>query len=177
MVNKMDSHKVMLQVTESDTDLIGWLSLIGFLTMYWSPVERSIDQCVHLIYTQFDGKTILGKKPKHLDMKLKFIMDGYNKIPALGNNQKNISELISITKPVSEKRHIFVHGVIEEWSNNQITISKIKHDEQHLKEMFTVDILKIQSLVSNLSGLAKRWNAIASTLTNPSSGTGESALR
>lgn len=26
--------------------LTSWLAVIGMVTMYWSPVERSIDQCV-----------------------------------------------------------------------------------------------------------------------------------
>ena len=128
--------------------------------MYWSPVERSIDQCLHLVYSQFNGKKLIGKKPVQLQQKLDYILRCHNEIPALINNKEHIANLVLITKPVAEKRNIFVHGLIEEWSSNQIKISKIKRDGEHLKEIFTINIQMLESNVSNLSELSNRWGAI-----------------
>jgi hypothetical protein len=36
-----------------------WLTVIGMLTVFWSPVEREIDRCVYLLYEEPDAKKSL----------------------------------------------------------------------------------------------------------------------
>ena len=51
---------------EQDKLLISWLSVIGAITLFWSPIERSIDQ---IVYTLHKNQDVSQKKKKANDAK------------------------------------------------------------------------------------------------------------
>ena len=54
---------------EQDKLLISWLSVIGAITLFWSPIERSIDQIVYTLHKNQDVSQ-KKKKPMTLNSKL-----------------------------------------------------------------------------------------------------------
>lgn len=161
----MELQKAIPKAINSESELIGWLPLIGCLTIYWTPVERSIDQCVHLIHTHWGGDSICPKKPKiSLVRKMEFLEKCHDKIPALKNNADHVKKLIEATEYVSEIRNVLVHGLIVSWTSNEIKIGKLKADDKFIVEIYAIDFAKIKSSVSILDGLASRWDIIAALL-------------
>jgi hypothetical protein len=52
--------------------LESWLATIGMLIIFWSPIERRVDQCVHLLYSNLP-KSSNKNKQRSLQRKLEFI--------------------------------------------------------------------------------------------------------
>lgn len=82
--------------------LTSWLAVIGMLTMYWSPVERHIDQCVHLLY-RHPATPRKGGKPTRLGNKLEFIK---SKMPAGIIDAQELDNLTKLTKNTVKIRDI-----------------------------------------------------------------------
>jgi hypothetical protein len=95
--------------------LTSWLAVIGMLTMYWSPVERRIDQCVHALHLQiiFQKKP---KKPTSLGRKLEFIKGN---MPIEIIDAQELENLIQLTKNQPCKSETFA---FTEYSIRTITI-------------------------------------------------------
>jgi len=137
--------------------LLSWLTVIGMLTMYWSPVERCIDQCVYFLSEQCPSK-----KPLTLNRKLEFIK---NNLPITMIEQHHIDSLIKLTKSTVKIRDICVHGVLETYDKEQIQISKVNgKKEDYILEIFTIDYNRLDKSAKNLTMLVERWNAISKTL-------------
>ena len=145
----------------SDNDqelLLSWLSVIGMMTMYWSPVERTIDQCVHLLHISNE------KKPLTLNRKLEFISKKLSKDIA---SSDDLESLIKLTKTTVKIRDICVHGVLEFYDQDQIKISKVDGKKaEHVREIFTIDRNRLDKSAKNLTILSKEWKAIANILFN-----------
>lgn len=127
--------------------------------MFWSPTERYIDHCVHLIYTTnnlSDGK----KKPTRLGSKIDFIQ---KHIP--DSIFDDMETLKIITKSSVQLRDVLVHGVLESYNEKEIIVSKVNgRSKDHHLEMFTIDSERLNKSSQNLKYINQQWGSIANAL-------------
>lgn len=147
-----------------DQTLVPWLTTIGLITLMWSPIERYIDQSVHLIYAYLGGKEICKKKPRMLSAKLEFLEKCHKEISALKVKQEHITALKTATLDVSQIRDVCVHGWIESWDNKQICIGKYAKSEKHIKEIFTIDENRLSISAESMKYLSEKWSSIVNEL-------------
>lgn len=144
---------------ESNQTLVSWLTVIGMLTMFWSPVERQIDQCVHLLHKSSSK----SRKPTRLGGKLDFVHRA--QIPANIIGQQELEALIDSTKRTVQIRDVCVHGVLSAYDDEKMEIGKVKGTgDEHVIEVFTIDRARLNHSASALSGLSKQWGRLASAL-------------
>ncbi|HAS6906025.1 hypothetical protein [Vibrio parahaemolyticus] len=135
-----------------------WLSVIGMITVFWSPVERYIDQCVSMLYEAGKCK----KKPLTLGHKLNYVQPELTK---LGFDPEDIESLVRLTKNTVQIRDICVHGVIDSFDCNELKIGKIQGKaEKHTIEMFTLTSQRLHLSATNLMRLNKYWHNISTEL-------------
>lgn len=135
-----------------------WLSVIGMITVFWSPVERYIDQCVSMLYESGKGK----KKPLTLSHKLNYVQLELTK---LGFDPEDIGSLVCLTKNTVQIRDICVHGVIDSFDCNELKIGKIQGKaKKHTIEMFTLTSERLHLSATNLMHLNKYWHNISTEL-------------
>lgn len=140
--------------------LTSWLAVIGMLTLYWSPVERRIDQCVHLLQSALP--TPRKKKPTRLGSKLDFIKDN---MPLKIITPQELDSLTEQTKATVQIRDVCVHGVLKSFDVQTIEISKIDgRKDEHVIEVFTIDRDRLNRSADALSFLQEKWGAVASAL-------------
>jgi len=147
-------------IENQDCQLLkSWLTVIGMITMYWSPVERGIDQCVHFIHKERStGKS----KPTRLNSKLEFIK---NHMPETILKSDALAELVALTKQTVQIRDVLLHGMINSYNQQEIEIGKIDgKSDDHLIEMFTIDRSRLNKSAQALSYLGKKWGDLATAL-------------
>ena len=144
--------------------LTSWLTVIGALTMFWSPVERHIDQCVHFLHQQLikQKKLKKPKKPLRLGCKLDFIKSN---MPVGIIDIQELESLSEQTKSTVQIRDVCVHGLLISYDQQKIEINKVngKYDE-HCIENFTIDRNRLEKLAGKLCLLHQQWGSIASAL-------------
>ena len=141
--------------------LTSWLAVIGMLTLYWSPVERHIDQCVHFLHGQ-QATTGKGNKPTRLGTKLAFIKSN---IPTGIIDVQELETLMTLTKTTVQIRDVCVHGVLNSYDQQQIEIGKVDcRRNEHLIENITIDRNRLDRSAKALSVLQQQWGSIASAL-------------
>jgi hypothetical protein len=139
--------------------LTSWLTAIGMITMYWSPVERSIDHCVHFLHQKSTNKI---SKPTSLNRKIQFLKA---RIPKTVVTTEAFERLETSTKHTVQIRDILVHGVINSYDQNKIEIGKINGKfSNHQIEVFTIDHARLQRSAAALSSLGETWSNIAADL-------------
>lgn len=157
----------MHNITSLNNDeqlLSQWLAIIGMITMFWSPVERNIDQCTHIIYSVLGKKSGRNKKPLRLSEKIEFIRENS---PKNIFNSKSIEKLCESTLSTSKVRDIFVHGLIHEFNENEIKITKIDGKRsEHLIEIFTFDFARLEKSAYNLKLIQKEWADLSHAIYN-----------
>ena len=148
--------------TVGDQELLGsWFATIGFITMFWSEAERSIDLCVHLIY-KANGFSDSKKKPTRLGSKIETIKD---KSPGSIIESGELESLIKLTKSTVQIRDVFVHGVIESYDRDKMTINKVDgRSLDHKLERFTVDRDRLNKSAKNLQFIVQQWSHVANGL-------------
>jgi len=115
-------------IKDQDLQLLtSWLTVIGMITMYWSPVERSIDQCVHFLHQKSTNKI---PKPTSLNRKIQFIKA---RIPEAVVGVNAFDKLETLTKHTVQIRNILVHGVINSYDQNKMEIGKINGNSAIIK--------------------------------------------
>lgn len=146
-----------LSLEDNQKLLEPWLSVIGLLTVMWSPVERKIDECVVLIASKKNKK-----KPLTLSHKLNYIRDN---LPENLSSIKDINELIRVTKGTAQVRDVCVHGVIENYDNEQMIIGKVEgKSKDYTIETFTFDKKRLNSAGHNLVYLNETWERLFNEL-------------
>jgi hypothetical protein len=141
--------------------LTSWLAVIGMLTMYWSPVERYIDQCVHVLHGQ-QATPKKANKPTRLGTKLDFIKSN---IPTVIIDVQELDRLITMTKTTVQIRDLCVHGMLKSYDQQKIEIGKVdSRRTEHLIEIFTIDRNRLDRSAKALSVLQQQWGSIASAL-------------
>ena len=141
--------------------LESWLATIGMLTIFWSPIERRIDQCVHLLYSNLP-KSSNKNKPGSLQRKLEFITCH---LPDNVANKDQILSLVKNTKNTVQIRDVCVHGVLESYDQHEMKISKIDGKKsEHATEIFTIDSKRLNISAQSLSNLSKDWELIVNML-------------
>lgn len=151
-----------LSSEDEDQLLISWLAMIGMLTMYWTPVERHIDQCVHLLHLRSVDREN-KKKPTRLGSKLEFIR---NNLPAALMDAQELKNLVRQTNLTVKIRDVLVHGVLNAYDQERIEVGKVKgRTDEHLIENFTIDRSRLERSVKALSSLQEQWHSIAWILT------------
>ena len=144
-----------LDIKEKQQLLEPWLSVIGLLTVMWTPIERKIDECVFVLLSSNNS----GKKPRqNLKEKLAYIK---NNLPHDISCNLNIDEIIELTKGTSLVRDVCVHGVIDSYDDSKMVIGKVqgKSDNFHI-EMFAYDKVRLFSAGNNLSVLYEIWEKL-----------------
>jgi hypothetical protein len=144
--------------------LVPWLTTIGLITLMWSPIERSIDQSVHIIYSHLGGKKISKKKPRMLSAKLEFLEKCHKKFSYLNPSHAHIQKLSEVTLKVSQIRDVCVHGWIEGCDNEKIHIGKYAKSDDHITEIFTIDLERLNYSANSMKALAEKWSLIVMEL-------------
>lgn len=139
-----------------------WLTVIGMLTLYWSPVERHINQCVHFLHGKLTTSKNQKKKPTRLGSKLDFIKCN---MPPEIVGRKALELLVKLTKDTVQIRDLCVHGVLNSYDQGKIEIGKIDgtKDGHHI-ENFTIDRVRLERSAKALSEIQEHWGSIASAL-------------
>ncbi|MEO7129248.1 MAG: hypothetical protein ABI040_10370 [Rhodoferax sp.] len=141
--------------------LTSWLAVIGMLTMYWSPVERHIDQCVHFLHG-LQAQSKKTTKPTRLGSKLDFIK---RNLPIGIIDVQELEILMMLTKDTVRIRDVCVHGVLNSYDQQKIEIGKVDGREgKYLIENFTIDRNRLDRSAQALSALQMQWDSIASAL-------------
>ena len=147
-----------LNIEENQKSLEPWLSVIGLLTVMWTPVERKIDECVFILYSSKKK----GNRPLNLNHKLEYIK---NNLPSGINCIPDFDEIIKITKGTSQVRDVCVHGVIDSYDDNKMVIGKVQGKSDNYQiEMFTYDQVRLFSAGNNLSVLYEIWDKLCKDL-------------
>lgn len=148
--------------TEEEQELIAsWFTVIGMLTMFWTPAERFVDQCVHMLYS-IKGLSENKKKPFKLGQKLQEIS---RHIPASIISAKEFDDLVNQTKEVAKTRNILVHGNIESFDNDQMVISKVdSNSKQHLLVNHTFNFKRLNQPAQELETIREKWGHLANEL-------------
>lgn len=147
--------------SENPKLLESWLATIGSLTIFWSPIERRIDQCVHLLHAKLPESSN-KKKPGSLNRKLEFIACH---LPDTVAQKDQIRSLSENTKSTVQIRDVCVHGVLESYNENEIKISKVDGKQSgYVTEIFTIDGERLNKSAQSLSVLSKDWELIANAL-------------
>jgi hypothetical protein len=150
-----------MPIPENHQLLMSWLSVIGMLILYWSPVERIIDQCVHILR---ESQTRPRKrKPLKLGEKLKFIESA---MPPEIIGKAELENLAIQTRATVQIRDVCVHGTLRSFNEQKIEIDKVdgKHNE-HVIEVFTIDRDRLERSAASLISLESKWNSVVSALT------------
>ena len=129
--------------------------------MQWSPIERRIDQCVHLLYKSFVSLKPKGK-PLKLSNKLEYIKKN---IPSDIINSQSLESLIRQTLHTVQIRDVCVHGVLSSYDKNKVWIGKVNgKSEQHVIEVFTIDRERLERSAKNLNSLQREWGSMVDAL-------------
>ncbi|QRV23532.1 hypothetical protein [Marinomonas foliarum] len=147
-----------LDISEKQKLLEPWLSVIGLLTVMWTPIERKIDKCVFLLLSSKGN----GKQPLSLNRKLDYIKQSLSQSMVCN---LDIDEIIQLTKGTAQVRDVCVHGVIDSYDDNKMVIGKVqgKSNDFHI-EMFTYDQARLFSAGNNLNVLYEIWEKICTDL-------------
>jgi len=149
-----------LNIEENQKSLEPWLSVIGLLTVMWTPVERKIDECVFILCSSNNK----DKRPLSLNRKLEYIK---NNLPSGITCIPDFDEIIKITEGTSQVRDVCVHGVIDRYDENKMVIGKIQGKSSDYQiEMFTYDQVRLFSAGKNLIILYEIWDKLCRDL-NP----------
>ena len=104
-VSCIDDYRELIMNSEqriNEQELLQpWLTVIGMLTVFWSPIERYVDQCVSILFESGKGK----KKPLTLSHKLNFIQ---KELTVLGFAEDDLISLIKVTKSTVQIRDVCV---------------------------------------------------------------------
>ena len=147
----------MNNTTEQENLLTSWLAVIGAITLFWSPIERQIDQIVHALY-----KSHKKKKPHTLRHKLDYIKS-LTPIDVIREN--DLENLIDLTKRTVQIRDVCVHGMLQKFDENSMTIGKVQgKSEEHLIEVFTIDRNRLDKSAENMLLLNQRWSELATSV-------------
>ena len=138
--------------------LNSWFAVIGMIIMYWSPAERFIDQIVHTLY-KTNNSSSKRKKPTRLGSKIEYIE---HNMPDGLICSTYLNKLGIRTKATAITRDIFVHGLIDSYSKDEIVITKVDgKDLEHVTEKFTYNFNKLNDAAMNIEIVRKEWAAIA----------------
>jgi hypothetical protein len=135
-----------------------WLTVIGMLTVFWSPIERYVDQCVSILFESGKG----NNKPLTLYHKLDFIR---KELTILGSAENDLISLIKTTKSTVQIRDVCVHGVIDSFDSNELKIGKVQgRSEKYAIEMFTITSERLNTSANNLMLLNDHWGSLVQNL-------------
>lgn len=127
--------------------------------MYWSPTERYIDQCVHLIY-EINNFSEDKNKPTRLGSKIDIIKKN---LPV--SIPEDLENLKKLTKSGVQIRDVLVHGVLESCNNDEIIVSKVNgKSKEHELQMFTIDLERLNKSAKNLEYINQQWGSISNAL-------------
>lgn len=143
-----------LEINDNQEMLEPWLTVIGMLTVFWSPIERYIDQCVSLLSDSENNK----KKPLTLNRKLSYIQRNLAISTCSG---MDLDALIKVTKSTVQIRDVCVHGVIESFDSKELVIGKVQGKaSKYTIEMFTITHDRLNSSAQNLMYLNEQWEML-----------------
>ena len=165
--NSLDMNPIPISQIPSPNDalFLEWCAVIGFFTVSWSPIERSIDQCFHMLRDLQKANSGGCAKTNQRAKKIEFIKQSLEILPDFGHLLENYPDLISKTDEIAEIRNILIHGLIESWTCSGITISKIqKSNEEHLREIFHFSMPQLASVQPTFTAVSDQWNEISEEL-------------
>lgn len=142
---------------EQEELLTSWLSVIGAITLFWSPIERSIDQIVNTLYKRHNAK-----KPLTLTRKMTYIKSHISNDLYPENDLEN---LINLTKKTVKIRDVCVHGMLQEFDKDSMKIDKVQgKSKDHLIEVFTIDRNRLDISANNMTLLSQKWGKLAKSI-------------
>lgn len=100
---------------------------MGLITVNWSFVEQSINNCVKLFFYDCKGKPYAKPKeeiPLSLNSKRIFMRKCLHNVPLLIPFKEQILPITDRIKTLANERHDMIHGIIIEISDNNITFAK-----------------------------------------------------
>lgn len=133
------------------------ITYIGMVTVSWALTEKMMDTCIHHIFSELGGDSIENEKPIALERKYKFLKKCAQRIQSLESSKSAILELVGSSKPISDKRHIFIHGCVDSWTSQSIRIRKLKTGNDFENELHDFNINQLQELVLKMQELTNDW--------------------
>jgi len=141
--------------------------MTGFIVVYWAMVERQMDNCIHLIFEDLDGKSLDSVKPLQLKRKIKFLKKAFRKVEGLKEFSSDALKFLAKSQTLGNIRHDFVHGCISKVDGTIITLNRLDVAEtpytaKHIK----FDAATYPVLVADLQHQASGWTSLAERLLN-----------
>ena len=142
---------------------------VGFIVVQWGHCEQSLELLVNVLYLQYDGKKLTGKKkiPKQLTEKLDFVKTCIQKVPSLEPFQSELESLVSNFEALTQIRHDIVHGALsdEPAINGVFTLIRLEtHPDLHEVKEFQYDLAAFPALEARLVRLGGVAPKIANRL-------------
>lgn len=141
---------------------------IGFIVIYWSHCEQSLELLVNSLFLQYDGNKLPKRKkmPRPLSEKLSFVKECADQLPALSSFKSELETLVSSFETITQTRHDLIHGALTNEPVIDGVYSFIRldtHPDIHEVKNFQYDLKDFPSLSedllrlgSNTLGLARR---------------------
>jgi hypothetical protein len=142
---------------------------VGFIVIQWSHCEQSLELLANVLYQQYDGKKLTGKKrmPKALSDKLEFVKKCIVKAPSLAPFKAELEALVSSFDELSQTRHDIVHGALASMSptNGVFTFIRLEtHPDTHEVKKFLYDLSEFPAFRTKLLRLGKASVKLANLL-------------
>lgn len=122
------------------SDIEQLFKAVGFVVVRWGSAEQALDLLVVAVFSRYDGHELLHRRPKQLEVKIKFLRECFATFPELAPFKAECEDLLSRFETLSQKRHDIVHGAIDAVSadNGVFTFTKIDVKPKQHHEVRTV---------------------------------------
>lgn len=138
---------------------------VGFLSIYWAILERQMDNCIVLIFTDLGGHEIEPVKPIALKRKARFLNRAFKKIDKLAPFKEQALTLLAGATKLALDRHLFLHGCIVKLEGTILHISRyFPADPGYRTQHAKFDFQKYPALTEELERLASGWIGLSQTL-------------
>ncbi len=115
---------------------------VGTVTIIWAHIERQLDNWRLFIFNVFKDDSICKKVPFSLNQKISFLRWGFHKFEELSDLESRAFDLLDRVNVIADKRHAFVHGVVESTSPDTLTFERVRLEEGIqviIKDEFDID--------------------------------------
>ena len=98
---------------EPGSDIEQLFKAVGFVVVQWGNAEQSLDLLVVALFSRYEGHELLKRRPKQLDVKMKFLRECFAEFPELLPFKAECDDLLIRFEALSQRRHDVVHGAID----------------------------------------------------------------
>jgi hypothetical protein len=137
---------------------------VGYVTINWALMERQMNNCVHLVFSELGGVPGHEVKPTVFKAKASYLSKAFKHVKLLAPHKDTAFKLIAQAKTTSNTRHAFTHGTLECLENTVLTINKLQTKDAYRAEHFKFDLLDFPIFSIELGDLVKNWLTLSKNL-------------